>query len=290
MKLSDLFTESTESEGLSLAELAKKAVEGLRPPSIQKIIDDETSLFNKSTKITRRNTIPETTQIPIENPLYWLQIPDVIACFVDMEGSTKLSASTHERSTAKVYRYFTNTAIRIFHHFDARYIDVKGDGVFALFDSDQLYTSLAATISIKTFVSKEFTPKTRSKTELEIGGHFGIDQRTVLVRKLGLKFSGNRTDRQNEVWAGKPVNMAAKLAGISTNNRLWVSDRYYSKLKDDKATMSCGCPGGQSMPLWQEEDLTDDTRFDFDKAWSLGSNWCDIHGKSFCRDLVRLDK
>src|SRR5690606_7789353 len=104
-----------------------------------------------------------------------------------------------------------------------------------------IYTALAATVSVKTFVKNEFTPKVEDKTGLEIGGHFGMDQRTVLVRKMGLKFVEGRTDRQNEVWAGKPVNMAAKLASRSTDNKLWVSDRFYDGLKDEKATMSCGC-------------------------------------------------
>ena len=45
------------------------------------------------------------------NGLNWIKIPDLICCFVDMEGSTKLSAELHERGTAKAYRYFTNTAI-----------------------------------------------------------------------------------------------------------------------------------------------------------------------------------
>jgi hypothetical protein len=142
-----------------LSDLAERVAEGLRPNTVQKIIDDETAIFGQGTQITVKNKIPDTAQIPIENPAYWLKIPDVIACFVDMEGSTKLSATQHDQSTAKVYRYFTNTAIRIFHEFQSPYIDVKGDGVFALFDCDKIYTALAATVSFKTFVSNEFTPK-----------------------------------------------------------------------------------------------------------------------------------
>lgn len=113
----------------------------------------------------------------------------------------------------------------------------------------------------------------------------------MLVRRLGYKRYKDRTDRQNEVWAGKPVNMAAKLASLSTNNRLWVSDRYFKNLKDKKAIYSCGCGSrnGQMAELWKEEDLTNDSKFDFGKAYSLGSNWCDEHGKLFCRDLLKLD-
>ncbi|MDX2204247.1 MAG: hypothetical protein NW223_15960 [Hyphomicrobiaceae bacterium] len=263
---------------------------GLRPEPIQAIVDEETKHFRDTVSVTDRRTIPSTDLIPITNPTHWLKIPDVIACFVDMEGSTKLSAGTHANTTAKCYRYFTNTAIRIFHEMEAAYIDVKGDGVFALFDYNRAHTALAAVVSFKTFVAKEFTPRVQEATDgTIIGGHYGIDCRTVLVRKMGLKIVDGRTDRQNEVWAGKPVNMAAKLAGLSTNNEVWVSDRYFKKLTSEKATHTCGCPDGVPRPLWQPRDLTEDTRFDFDKAMVLSSNWCQTHGKQFLKGLVKAD-
>jgi hypothetical protein len=125
-----------------------------------------------------------------------------------------------------------------------------------------------------------------------IGGHYGIDCKTVLVRKMGLKMVGGRTDRQNEVWAGKPVNMSAKLASRSTNNEIWVSDRFYKKLAGEKARMSCGCGSqtGASELLWRQEDVSLDGRFDFDKAMVLSSNWCPTHGKQFLREIVRYDE
>jgi class 3 adenylate cyclase len=265
---------------------------GLRPEPIQTIIDEETSHFRGTVSVQQRRTIPSTDQIPISNPTHWLKIPDVIACFVDMEGSTKLSAGTHANTTAKCYRYFTNTAIRIFHEMESPYIDVRGDGVFALFDYNRAHVALAAVVSFKTFVTKEFTPKVKEATSgTIIGGHYGIDCRTVLVRKMGLKIVDGRTDRQNEVWAGKPVNMAAKLASRSTNNEIWVSDRYYAKLTGNKARMSCGCGSADGLPklLWDEEDVSQDDRFDFDKAMVLKSNWCDKHGKQFLREVMRYD-
>src|SRR5262249_6289194 len=115
-----------------IAEKAANLV-GLRPEPIQAIIDEETALFRQNPSVTVRNRIPDTMIIPIAGTgLNWIKVPDVICCFVDMQGSTKLSAELHERGTAKAYRYFTSTAIKIFHHFEAAYIDVKGDGVFAL--------------------------------------------------------------------------------------------------------------------------------------------------------------
>lgn len=265
--------------------------EGQLLPTIEEIIETELGYFNQAISISDRNEIPDTVNIPIVNPTHWLKIPDVICCFVDMEGSTKLSAGSHDKTTAKSYRLFTETATRIFHKFGASYIDIKGDGVFALFNSNQPYTALAATVSFKTFVDEHFTPKVQKLTTKSIGGHFGIDQKTVLVRRLGLKSYQNRNDRQNEVWAGKPINMAAKLASLSTANRLWVSDRFFRNLKDDKAIYSCGCGSlyEDKSELWTKENILSDSRFDFNTAYSLGSNWCEKHGSFFCAELVKLD-
>lgn len=277
MKISELF------------ENTKSGVEGLRPDNIQNIINDEVEIYGKSVSVTDKNKIPGTGEIPIEKPTHWIRVKDVICVYVDMEGSTRMSATQHPGGTAKIYRLFTNTAIRIFHDFGASYIDVKGDGVFALFNYDRPHTALASAVSFKTFVRNEFTPMVEEKTKLTIGGHYGIDQKSVLVRKLGLKRVGDRTDRQNEVWAGRTVNMAAKLASKSTGDTLWVSDRYHKNLKDPKATHTCGCPNGESVPLWDTEDVSGNDLFDFNTVYVLGTNWCKNHGKSFCRDLIIAD-
>src|SRR5919202_196776 len=133
--------------------------EGQLPLSVEGIIKAELENFKKNVSVTKYNEIPDTNTIPIQDTNTWLRIPDVICCFVDMEGSTKLSANSHAITTAKAYRLFTETAIRIFHKFDAAYIDSKGDGVFSLFNKNQAYTALAATVSFKTFVKQHFTPK-----------------------------------------------------------------------------------------------------------------------------------
>src|SRR5262249_43701313 len=120
------------------------------PQVYRDLIDDQLNIFRRGQSVTVRNDIPETTAIPIENPNHWLKIPDVICVFVDMKGSTKLSVTAHERGTASAYQLFTGTAVRLFAEFETPYIDVQGDGVFGLFNSDQVYRALAAAVTFKT--------------------------------------------------------------------------------------------------------------------------------------------
>ena len=211
-----------------------------------------------------------------------------------MLGSTQLSASTHENGTAGAFQLFTGSAVALLDRFEASYIDVRGDGAFALFNGTQPYRALAAAVTFKTFAKEEFVPKIKEATGLTVGCHIGVDQKIVLVRKLGLKRYADRSDRQNEVWAGKPVNMASKLASLTKDGEMFVSDRYYANITDDYARYSCGCSGGQPSSqkahLWSPVDLSADTKFDFDTAYLLKSYWCQNHGNEYCEKLLTLDE
>lgn len=271
-----------------------KITETQLPQRFRDEIADQITIYNQPRTFEERRTIPDTTIIPIHDKSRWLRIREVICVYVDMLGSTSLSASLHEKGTAGAYQLFTGTAVAIFDSFDAPYIDVKGDGVFALFNQNQAYRALAAAVTFKTFSKEEFVPRIREATQLSVGCHIGIDQKLVLVRKLGLKRFGDRTDRQNEVWAGKPVNMASKLASRSLDGELLVSDRYYSSISHEKARLSCGCQNGQptgtNAPLWSPVDVSDDKKFDFATAHCLKSYWCPVHGSKVCESLLALDK
>jgi len=237
------------------------------PSRFQTIIDRQVELYGQRRTFEIRNSIPPANSIPLNNRLHWFRIPDVISVFVDMKGSTQLSAQKHERGTAGAYQLFTGTAVDLFHEFNAPYIDVRGDGVFALFNQDQIYLAFAAAITFKTFADDIFVPRLEEVTGVELGAHIGIDQKTVLVRRIGLKRHDDRTDRQNEVWAGKPVNMSSKLAAMGEAGELLVSDRYFKRITDERVRKSCGCPDNKKVDLWTPIDVTDDPKFDFDTAY-----------------------
>ncbi|MDT5267965.1 MAG: hypothetical protein QOH49_151 [Acidobacteriota bacterium] len=259
------------------------------PEQYLSVIEKQIAEFKDGVDVITVSEIPDTNSIPLDASR-WLKIQDLICVFVDMKNSTKLSAVTHDRSTAKAYQFFTGTAVRLFDAFEAPYIDVRGDGVFGMFNRNQVYRALAAAVSFKTFATKVFAPTMKDKTGLDLGAHIGVDQKTVLVRRLGLRRISQRTDRQNEVWAGKPVNMAAKLAAIGEADDLLVSCRYYDRITDEHARKSCGCPNGTKTDLWNSIDVSANPIFDFDTAWRLGSCWCHTHGAEFCNRLLTLDK
>ncbi len=260
---------------------------------IRELIEEKTAEFSSNNvSVIERNTLPANGNYQ-QN--CWYKIPDVICIFVDIRGSTRLSASVHDKSTASVYELFTGTAVKLFHEHGASYIDIKGDGVFALFNSDEVFKAFASAISFKTFASESFKKLVNAKApDIDIGFHMGMDQKTILVKQVGIRDAEGRDSRKNEVWAGKTINMAAKLASKSKDDELWISDRFFGKLNNELILKSCGCENraytGEKKGLWNSVDVSEDANFDFKNAYILKSCWCVHHGKDWCQEILKLNE
>ncbi|ELA8177648.1 hypothetical protein RGL50_005221 [Vibrio alginolyticus] len=258
------------------------------PKNLRDIIDNQVKKYRKPVTSVTVDRVPNVDKIPTEQSEKWLKIENVVCVFVDMKNSTQLSAKHHASSTGKVYTLFTGTAVRIFKELGASYVDIKGDGVFALFDFDKVHHAFSAAVTFKTFVKDVFAPKVANKTSVDTGVHIGIDQATLLVSKIGLRRSASRGDLHNEVWAGKAVNMAAKLSSLSKDDEIHVSPAYFKSLKAREAKYSCSC--NTQVLLWEEINLSHDDRFSFDKAHVLKSFWCKNHGAEYLEKILEADK
>lgn len=260
-------------------------------PGIAELIEVSEEEYDEGASVESRRLIPAPDGIPQRNNK-WLKIEGVISVFVDMKGSTELSAAKKDKSTAEIYQFFTNTMVKILSKFGASYIDVKGDGVFGLFNPGLPHTALSAAVTCKTFCEQEFSGKVKAKRKVELGCHIGIDQKTVLVKRVGIEpRDSDDSHLRNEVWAGKPVNMSAKLATSVGAGELMVSDRFFRKLTNDHAKKSCSCgSGSERKSLWEEVDVESEEKFDFKKAYVLRSNWCKVHGREYCQELVRQER
>lgn len=151
----------------------------------------------------------------LEKPV-WLGGDKKFVClFIDLDKSSKISFKKHPQTMAKIYDYFTQNIVDIFNHpvFGADYIDIKGDGAFGIFEGEKAsYKALYCAITFKTLFEKYIRDKFDT-TEDHLSCKFGIHKDKLLVRKIGKRGNGN----YNEVWAGRLVNNAAKLANEAKN-------------------------------------------------------------------------
>ena len=248
--------------------------------------------------VTQASDIPEVG--PAHRGL-WQRIPNVTAVFADLKSSTELSATHSREETARAYTYFIRAMAIILEGFEAQYVDIQGDGIFGLFSGkNSTFLSVACAITMRTQMEREVAVRfgQDASTDWKLAVGVGIDHGTLLVRRLGL-----RGAKQNEVWAGKAVNMAAKLSSLAEPNHVAVSDRVFnqygraSRIRKRALVWSCGCDGdtrgkGLDVPasetacLWDKKAAPKRLGLDFQHYHGLCSAWCVRHGSEFCEAIV----
>ena len=231
----------------------------------------------------------------------WVRVPNVTAVFADLKGSTVLNATCTPKAVARAYTYFIRAMTVALERFDAGYIDIQGDGIFGLFSGrGSSFRAAACAITMRTHVEDEVAPRFEKDTSNDwtMAAGFGVDSGALLVRRLGL-----RGTKQNEVWAGKPVNTASKLSSLAGPNVVVVSERVFdeyrraSELRQKALFWDCGCAGategaglefqaGRARRFWYERHVPQGLGLDFGKMFVTELGWCEMHGPGFCEALA----
>ena len=268
------------------------------------ILEEVTSEVSNQLSQQRRIEITTVDVVPEVGPANrgrWFQIPGVSAVFADLKNSTELNANHGPKVAAYAYTHFDRAMTVIFRQFFAKYIEVQGDGAFGLFSGKgSRYNAAACAVTMRTLVEREVAPLFQDDTQSgwNLTAGIGIDHGTLLVRRLGL-----RGTELNEVWAGNPVNMAAKLSSQAGPNQVMVSERVFnqykgaSKLRRRALLWSCGChdgiegggldvPEGETSRLWEQIAAPDNIGLDFESMHRLKSAWCKTHGPQFCEAII----
>lgn len=224
--------------------------------------------------------------LPIE-ARRWLRISDVVAVVADLKSSTQLGTGSKAASTASIYEAGTGGVVKIFDSFAADFLQIQGDGAFALFWGDMRFERAAAAgITVKTF-SLDFTEKIEAKwpTKPETGFKVGIASQRVLVKRVG---TPRDPTQQEPVWAGKPVNYAAKAAQSADRHELVVTGSVWDQFeKNDYLAFTCSCNDGPHDTLWKDFVIP---RLETDEKEAhgrkLSSAWCHVHGEEFCTAIL----
>ena len=236
----------------------------------------------------------DVATLPIE-ARKWIKVPDVVAVVSDLKNSTQLGTGKHAASTAAIYQAATGGVVSIYNKFDADFIAIQGDGAFALFWGSRRYEqAVCAGITVKTFSERHLIPQLEKKwadPDHPTGFKVGVASGRVLVKRVG---TPRNTSEQEPVWAGKPVNYAAKAAQQADRHQLIITGSIWDKIENnDYLTISCGCSGdvfvGSSSPLWDDVIIEKVPPEDSERYGRLlTATWCVNHGAEFCAAI--LDK
>ncbi|EAJ9920626.1 adenylate/guanylate cyclase domain-containing protein [Campylobacter coli] len=158
-----------------------------------KITTSKNIEFEKYNTINTDNIQLETNRVAV--------IDNVTCVFVDMENSTEMAIGQIDKAL-KIQIPYIRALVEIFQLHNAKYIDIQGDGAFALFDGDN---SKSNGIYVAAIANTLFNEK------LNMNIRIGIDCGTVYVKKAG------KRGENKEIWLGRPVCLASKLCNIGLN-------------------------------------------------------------------------
>jgi class 3 adenylate cyclase len=218
----------------------------------------------------------------LEKPT-WLGGDKKFVClFIDLDQSSKKSFKKHPKTMAKIYDYFTQNIVDVLNHpvLGADYVDIKGDGAFGIFEGEQAsFKALYCAITFKTMFEQSIQKKF-SDEEGTLSCKFGIHKDKILVRRIGKRGEGN----YNEVWAGRLVNNAAKLASQtekvppSSILPILLSEEVYRDFEANKEFGFYHCcnggePATEEIEMFNEvDDFSDETLGE--KFYYIRVQWC----------------
>lgn len=272
------------------------------PKQLREIVERQIIKYEDKLRLVEYDRIDEIKNIPTEQSRVCHRVNDVICVFIDMKSSTMLSNYWESINTLhearQIYTLFTGTATRFLNELGASYIDIKGDGVFGLFDYDQAHRALAAAVSFNTFASSVFHDKVVQtvRNDVGTGAKIGIHQSSLLVSRIGLRKDPRRIDKHNEVWVGNAVNYAVKLSNLSKNGEIHVSAYFFENLRREQTLRSCSCGDGffgfnaNNRNLWTHVDLLEDYSVPLASARKTSYCFCTKHGDEACRALIAADR
>jgi class 3 adenylate cyclase len=260
---------------------------------INAVLDDldERARASLRTPVQIRDSdhFPSVEEIKVDT--VWIRVRDVVALFADLKNSTALNFRKHAQTSARLYEAVMSNCVRAIDRFDPAFVDIQGDGLFALFHGERSFQrGMCAGITLKTFSERKLVPAIENweqvgdrfpETGLKIGMHAGV----IAVKKVGVR------DTNEPVWAGKPVNWAAKCAAHADRNQLIVSQAVYAKFEsNDYVTHSCGCTlagrgTGTPRRIWVDE-YVDSLPQDQMRCKRLISRWCEHCGNEFCVAII----
>ena len=219
----------------------------------------------------------------------WARVKEIVAVVADLKNSTRLGTGRQRASsTASIDEAAVHPLVDILTKFDADDIAIQGDGAVGLFWGERrLERAMCAGITIKTFSEKHLEARLEKKWDdlPPTGFKVGVAASQVLVKRIGKA----RTRHQEEVWAGKAVNYAAKAAQEADRRQLVVTGSVWDRVEqNDYLAISCGCSSeAPSDAIWADVEISRLPEDDEDRYGRvLNANWCDNCGPHFCEAVL----
>lgn len=217
----------------------------------------------------------------------WHALKRATCVAFDLQNSSRFGYRRHAASVASILEGSMASVTKIAVDFSADFLDIQGDGGFALFWGQRhRERAICAGITIKTFSEKILVPQVTEKwpdTIPDTGFKVGLAGGRLLVKKVGMP----RTDYQEPIWVGRPVNYAVKCAQCATVGEMVVTKSIWEWIHgNDYLRLSCDC-GTPSDGIWADRTVEKIREDDAERDGGvLHASWCDLHGPGYCANVL----
>jgi len=156
----------------------------------------------------------------------WFKLDEIVVVFADLKNSTALGVNKHDKSTSRIYEASTGVGVRLLQNFHPKFVEVQGDGFFGVFHGDSAAVkAMTAAMMLAHFSKYILEPqikKSRDATSCpDTGLKLGVATGRTLVKQIGVP------GFERPIWAGKPVNYAAKCAESGQAHQVVVTKNVY---------------------------------------------------------------
>lgn len=159
----------------------------------------------------------------------WFKLDEIVVVFADLKNSTALGINKHDKSTSRIYEASTGVGVQLLEGLDPKYVEVQGDGFFGVFHGgNAAVKAVAAAMILAHFSEYILEPQIRESREAASCPSTGLKLGVAAGRALVKQFGTDGLKRP--VWAGKPVNYAAKCAESAKAHQVIVTEHLYKRV------------------------------------------------------------
>lgn len=159
----------------------------------------------------------------------WFKLDEIVVVFADLKNSTALGINKHDKSTCRIYEASTAVGVHLLEKFGPKFVEVQGDGFFGVFHGDDAaLRAMTAAMMLAHFSKYILEPEIKKSREAnscpETGLKLGLAAGHTLVKQIGT------LGLERPIWAGKPVNYAAKCAEAGEAHQVIVTENFYRRV------------------------------------------------------------
>lgn len=183
----------------------------------------------------------------------------VVILYVDMEGSTRISANTDPETNLKIIKIFLMQVAKIIDNFGGYVLKFVGDCAIGIFPADSDFAdkcdnSIQAAMIMRSLIEDVINPLFSEKGLPEIGYHIGLDIGHVRVDNVGALDIAAFCDL-----IGYPMNLTAKIQSHAGQNEILLGKNLFELLHCD---WQAHCEKADLGKTWTMKDPLDGSIYD----------------------------